>query len=112
MTNGQSLVFSSSPPMTRRHVNPNESQLNPSVNQINLNPNKVSRGLTRAGSLTGVQVPEKCLSIIDVFKPFAYWNQVGFPHHGLQLIKFIANLYLSSLPGGQETEKHTDQSPE
>ena len=98
--------------MSRRHVNPNESQLNPSVNQINLNPNKVSRGLTRAGSLTGVQVPEKCLSIIDYFKPFAYWNQVGFPHHGLQLIKFIANLYLSSLPGGQETEKHTDQSPE
>ena len=96
--------------MTRRHVNPNESQLNPSVNQINLNPNKVSRGLTRAGSLTGVQVPEKCLSIIDFFKPFAYWNHVGFPHHGLQLIKFIAIFYI--LPGGQETEKHTDQSPE
>ena len=45
--------------MTPRHVNPNQSQLNPgdrSVNQRNLNPNKVTRGLTRAGSLTGVQV--------------------------------------------------------
>ena len=53
---GQICVTPSSPQMTPRHMNPNQSQLNPSVNQRNLIPNKVSRGLTRAGSLTGVQV--------------------------------------------------------
>lgn len=47
--------LSSSPQMTPRHMNPNQSQLNPSANQRNLISNKVSRGLTRAGSLTGVQ---------------------------------------------------------
>merc|ERR1711971_77822 len=47
--------LSSSPQMTPRHVNPNQIQLNPSSNPRNLDPKKVSRGLTRAGSLTGVQ---------------------------------------------------------
>merc|ERR1719341_259146 len=41
--------------MTPRHVNANQNPGDRSVNQRNLNPNKVSRGLTRAGSLTGVQ---------------------------------------------------------
>ena len=36
--------------MTPRHVNPKQSQLNPK------NSNKVTRGLIRADSLTGVQV--------------------------------------------------------
>ena len=53
---GQICVTPSSPQMTPRHMNPNQSQLNPSANQRNLIPTKVSRGLTRAGSLTGVQV--------------------------------------------------------
>ena len=40
----------SSPLLTPRHVNPKQSQLNPK------NSNKVTRGLIRADSLTGVQV--------------------------------------------------------